>query len=104
MTVKAAYATLLTRSSYLPGVLVLDRCLQAVKSKYPLVVMITPSLPVEAKDLLDKRGLKTHHVETLLPDENFNRTAHKISEHDARFKDTWTKLRSVPFNLHHISQ
>lgn len=84
----AAYATLLTNTSYLPGVLILDHSLRQVQSKYPLVVMITPSLPQTAVDVLHKREITTILVQSLVPDQGrFNIAA------DERFADTWTKLR-----------
>lgn len=94
MTVKAAYVTLLTKTSYLPGTLVLDHGLRAVESKYPLVVMITSSLPEDARNVLQKRGILTREVETLQPGEG----AHTLATHDARFADTWTKLRFTCFH------
>ena len=45
---RKAYVTLLTAPGYLPGVLVLHECLVSVGSRFPLVVMATPSLSVEA--------------------------------------------------------
>ncbi|KAF5377634.1 hypothetical protein D9615_005296 [Tricholomella constricta] len=89
MSLKAAYVTLLTRPSYLAGTLVLDYGLRSVNSKYPLVVMVTPSLPKNARDVLQKRGILTRDVDTLQP----NPGAHTLAAHDARFADTWTKLR-----------
>lgn len=84
-----AYVTLLTRISYLPGVLVLHHGLRAVESKYPLVVMVTPSLPRSARDVLRKQGIKLREVEMLQPEEG----VHVLAGHDVRFGDTWTKLR-----------
>lgn len=89
MSLKAAYVTLLTKSSYLPGTLVLDHGLRAVKSKYPLVVMVTRELPKEARDALRKRGILIREVDHLQPAEG----RHTLAAHDARFADTWTKLR-----------
>ncbi|RDB29377.1 Galactinol synthase 2 [Hypsizygus marmoreus] len=89
MTLKAAYVTLLTKTSYLPGTLVLDHGLRSVQSRYPLVVMVTPSLPKGARDVLERRGIKIREVDTLKPEEG----AHKLAAHDERFADTWTKLR-----------
>lgn len=89
MSPNGAYVTLLTKTSYLPGTLVLDYGLRAVDSKYPLVVMITPSLPEEARTVLEKRGIKTREVQTLQPEEG----VHSLAAHDVRFADTWTKLR-----------
>lgn len=89
MSPSGAYVTLLTKTSYLPGTLVLDYGLRAVGSKYPLVVMTTPALPEDARDVLKKRGITTREVDTLQPEEG----AHTLAAHDARFADTWTKLR-----------
>lgn len=86
---KAAWTTLLTKSSYLPGILVFYESLLSVGSKYPLVVMVTPELPQDAREILKKRGLVLRDVERLQPEDG----VHSISELDARFGDTWTKLR-----------
>ncbi|KAG5648093.1 hypothetical protein DXG03_007128 [Asterophora parasitica] len=91
MSRKAAYVTLLTKTSYLAGTLVLDYGLRAVNSEYPLVVMVTPSLPKDARDVLQKRGILTREVDTLEPETG----AHTLAAHDARFADTWTKLRNM---------
>ena len=91
MSRKAAYATLLTTPAYLPGVLVLNECLLSVGSKYPLVAMVTPSLPSEARAVIEKRGIIIRDIDHLYPEEG----THKLAEHDARFRDTWTKLRYV---------
>ncbi|TFK43723.1 glycosyltransferase family 8 protein [Crucibulum laeve] len=90
MASRCAYVTLLTKSSYLPGTLVLDYGLRAVGSKYPLVVMATPALPAEARKVLHKCGIPIREVNTLIPEEG----AHTLNNHDARFADTWTKLRA----------
>jgi len=92
MSPKYAYVTLLTRASYLAGVLVLDYCLRAVGSKYPLVVMVTSSLPEDARAVLRKRCIITREVTSLQPPGQ-----HTLASHDARFADTWTKLRCVSF-------
>jgi hypothetical protein len=74
----------------LPGTLVLHQSLNAVGSKYPLIVMAT-ALPSDARDVLKRRGIEIIDVDTLLPEPG----VHKLAEHDARFADTWTKLRYV---------
>jgi len=93
MTKKAAYTTLLTRTSYLPGLLVLWHGLKRVDSQYPLVVMVTPDLPQVARDILLRYNIPMFEINTLLPAED----RHNVAEHDARFKDTWTKLRFETF-------
>ncbi|KAF8640458.1 hypothetical protein AX17_000122 [Amanita inopinata Kibby_2008] len=85
----AAYVTLLTKQSYLTAALVVDYGLRAVKSKYPLVAMVTSSLPEDARIVLQRRGIVVREVETLKP----QAVAHQLHPHDARFEDTWTKLR-----------
>lgn len=87
----AAYVTLLTKNAYLPGTLVVHKSLVDVGSKYPLVVMITPAVPKEARDIMQRRGIVLVEVESLLP----SKGSHNIADHDARFHDTWTKLRCV---------
>ncbi|KDR85114.1 hypothetical protein GALMADRAFT_233742 [Galerina marginata CBS 339.88] len=89
MSSEYAYVTLLTKTSYLAGVLVLDHCLRMVNSKYPLVVMVTPSLPEEVKTVINKRCIPTREVKGLRPPDG----THTLAAHDARFADTWTKLR-----------
>ena len=86
-----AYATLLTRPSYLPGVLTLAHTLH-LHSSYPLVVLttaldgspLTSALEIEARL---NPGIHVIHISPLLP--------HSTSEKSAapRFADTWTKLR-----------
>ncbi|KAJ7619152.1 nucleotide-diphospho-sugar transferase [Mycena polygramma] len=89
MSLNAAYITLLTKVSYLAGTLVLDLGLKKAQSKYPLVVMVTPDLPQEARDVLKKGGIPTVEIQTLLPEDG----VHQVAAADARFRDTWTKLR-----------
>lgn len=91
MNPRAAYVTLLTKTSYLPGTLVLDHGLRSVNSKYPLVVMVTPSLPFDARETLRKSRIVIREVATLQPEDG----AHRLAAHDARFADTWTKLRCI---------
>jgi len=89
MSSNAAYATLLTKNAYLPGALVVEQCLRSVGSRYPLVAMVTSTLPQEARDVLRKRGIKVKDVDPLHPGDS----VHQLAAHDSRFADTWTKLR-----------
>ncbi|KAL4064940.1 glycosyltransferase family 8 protein [Scleroderma yunnanense] len=86
----AAYVTLLTKASYLPGVLVLEYTLRSVRSRYPFVVMVTPALERDARDILVRRGIQIKEIQGLKPAEN----THKLAPHDVRFEETWTKLRA----------
>lgn len=89
MVKDAVWATLLTNASYLPGALVLGYSLQLVGSRYPLVVMVTPSVPQDARDVLHRQGIKTRDIAYLTPSQK----GPLLSDSDARFADTWTKLR-----------
>ncbi|KAI8995485.1 glycosyltransferase family 8 protein [Trametes punicea] len=84
-----AYLTLLTTKSYLPGVLVLHKSLLDVGSKYPLVVMATPALPREVRDVVIRRGIAIRDIDPLNPKNGH----HELAMHDSRFAETWTKLR-----------
>lgn len=88
---RRAYVTLLTKNNYLSGVLVLAHGLKAVGAKYPLVVMVTPTLQQDARDVLDRCNTEMYPIDGLLPDSS----RHTVADHDARFKDAWTKLRCL---------
>ncbi|KAI9700245.1 MAG: hypothetical protein M1836_002259 [Candelina mexicana] len=86
-----AWATLLTRPSYLAGVIILAHTLKKHGTKYPLIVLTTPTLPASCASILEREGRRSNlvtvkQVGPLLPREN----VHVIAE---RFTDTWTKLR-----------
>lgn len=91
MTRNAAWVSLLSRTEYLAGLLVVDYGLKAAKSRYPLIVMVTPGLPQEARDVLTNRGLTMFEVGTLSPATGRER----FGEDDARFFETWSKVRYV---------
>lgn len=91
---KFAWVTLLTRPSYLPGVITLAYSLSAHATAYPLVVLITPTLPqscIRALELESTHNplLIIHPIQPLLLPNT--RTTTLIA---ARFEDTWTKLRA----------
>lgn len=52
------------------------------------MVMVTPSLPAESRDILRKAGIIMKEVEQLRP-----AFEHHLAAVDSRFADTWTKLR-----------
>jgi hypothetical protein len=86
---KAAYVTLLTKDSYLPGALTLDYSLKSVQSRYPLIVLVTSTLPQHTKDVLIRCGIPFREVQPLRPGDGQS----ILTEYDERFADTWTKLR-----------
>lgn len=84
-----AYVTLLTTTSYLPGVLVLYYSLRSTTPRYPLVVMVTPPVSQDARDILKKSGIILREIQSLCPTST---SGEKLCED--RFVDTWTKLRA----------
>ncbi|KAJ1301035.1 hypothetical protein OPQ81_003456 [Rhizoctonia solani] len=72
---KSAFVTLLTKPSYLPGVLVLHDSLV--------------SKPVSSAEILRLRGIKIRPVEAMGPEPG----KWSVDAHDSRFIDAWTKLR-----------
>ena len=85
-----AWVTLLTRTNYIAGAVLLAHSLHKHKSKYPLIIVYTPSLPTECLPALCHEASLSNAVlrptEPLIPKEQRNLIA-------ARFEDTWTKLR-----------
>jgi hypothetical protein len=88
---RTVWTTLLTNTAYLPGLLTLDYSLKRSKSVYPLIVLYTDELPLQAHEALDRRGIRKRHVPYLLP------TASNDYSNDPRFYDCWTKM--VPYGL-----
>lgn len=89
MSRKAAYVTLLTKDSYLPGALTLNYSLKSVQSQYPLVVLVTSTLPQHTKAALNRCGIPFREIQPLQPEDR----QYVPAEYDERFADTWTKLR-----------
>lgn len=88
----SAYITLLTRSSYLAGVVILAQSLAQQQSKHPLIICYTPSLPAQCIEALEleihRNNIILRAIEPLQPP--------SFSEKDLiaqRFADTWCKLR-----------
>ncbi|GMK54970.1 hypothetical protein CspeluHIS016_0200260 [Cutaneotrichosporon spelunceum] len=83
-----AWAALVTRENYVPGLLALHRTLASV-SDYPLVVLATPSLPEKHRALIKRRGMQLYDIPPLAPQGHAGFDA-KFE----RFADTWTKLQA----------
>lgn len=89
-----AWVTLLTRPSYLPGVITLAYSLQTVFTRYPLVVLVTQSLTEPGIQALKFEAahnpfIIVHYVGNLIPPSGGPK---KLIA--SRFEDTWTKLRA----------
>ncbi|KAG8859357.1 hypothetical protein FRB96_004572 [Tulasnella sp. 330] len=83
-----AFAIFITTPNYLPGLLTLHHGMKAVNTKYPIVAMVPPLFDPESRRILQKQGVPIREVQPLSLKET-----HVLDEFDARFVDTWTKLR-----------
>lgn len=88
MIEKRAWATLVTRPSYIPGVVILAYTLRKHGSKLPLVALVTEGVTQDCIDILTAEDplLIVKRVDRLIPRQ-------KVSIIAERFADTWTKLR-----------
>ncbi|KAL6713135.1 hypothetical protein ACLMJK_009256 [Lecanora helva] len=98
--IKRAWVTLLTRPSYLPGVITLAQSLKTHGTRFPLIVLVTPSLPAPSLRALEIESthnllLTVHPIEPLLLPNN-----QKTTLIASRFEDTWTKLRAFELTSH----
>ncbi len=98
---KPCWVTLLTKASYLPGVIILAHTLDKHRSQYPLIVQYTSSLGDEAIAALTAEGenhgrIVPMYVDLLLPRSGQENTG-SVAE---RFNDTFTKLRA--FQVYHL--
>jgi len=88
---------LITRASYLPGVIILSHTLDQQRSKYPFVVQYTDGLGEDAIAALEDEAARKgriipSHVSLLLPRTGADNMAGiAVAE---RFRDTFTKLRA----------
>jgi inositol 3-alpha-galactosyltransferase len=86
------WATLMTNESYLPGTIALAYSLSIHKTAYPLLILVTPTLPTSCLEVLKSEAvhnplIQIQQVELLQP------TCQENNNQVSRFKDTWTKLR-----------
>ncbi|KAK2627605.1 hypothetical protein QTJ16_003571 [Diplocarpon rosae] len=85
-----AWVTLLTGESYIPGAILLAHSLQKQHSRYPLIILYTPSLPAALLPALRREASLSQSIlrptAPLTPPQQRPLIA-------ARFEDTWTKLR-----------
>jgi hypothetical protein len=90
MAKDAAFATLLTRETYLAGALVLEKSLRDVNTKYPFVIMATASLSQSCRDILSRKGLRIIDIDKVVLQES--RLPPSFLNHDTRFVECWSKL------------
>ena len=81
------WASLITNTRYLPGLLTLHYALRKHGSKYPLIALYTSTFPTSGHAALDGRNIPKKHVEYLVPS-----VQRDFTNSDPRFYDTWSKL------------
>ena len=89
------WVTLVTKPSYLPGVIMLAHSLDKHHSKYRLLVLYSDSIGPQARGTLETEAnrsnrIRLHHIHLLLPSKQQTNTG-SVAE---RFADTFTKLRA----------
>ncbi len=88
-TMKKAYATTLTHGdAYAPGVEALGRSLRATGTIEPLVLMVTPDVPQEARTRLARQGWRLREIQ---PVKNPTPASQQLFP---RFDKVFTKLRA----------
>ncbi|KAH7106713.1 nucleotide-diphospho-sugar transferase [Auriculariales sp. MPI-PUGE-AT-0066] len=85
-----AFVTLLTQSSYTAATLVLNHTLRLSGSRFRLYVMVSSSLPAQDRAILRRAGIRMLEVKDLRPP----LSKWHPNPADARFADTWLKLRA----------
>lgn len=87
---KKAWVTLITKDSYLPGVIALSKSLKLSNTKFPLIVMtIKDKLSTNTIEEIKKYGGILYEVNPLYPKEGV-----KTSFAFSRFSEVWTKLKA----------
>lgn len=89
------WVTLVTRASYLPGVIILAYTLDKQASKYPLVVQYTPSLGDAGIKALHHEAKLRGRMQLTLVEPLYPRAGQEMEASvDKRFDDTFMKLRA----------
>ncbi|KAI9830898.1 MAG: hypothetical protein M1826_004328 [Phylliscum demangeonii] len=83
------WASLITSTDYLPGLLTLADSLARTGTRYRFVALYTPSFPASGHAALDQRAIPKRAVPALSPAAG-QRDYH--ARHEPRFAETWTKL------------
>lgn len=60
-----AYITLLSNDNYIPGVILLKATLDAVGTKYPLIVLLPNRLSDVSMELLKSIGVETRSIDKI---------------------------------------
>jgi lipopolysaccharide biosynthesis glycosyltransferase len=81
---KACYVSFVDTPDYIPGVFALQYSLRCCQSAYPFLLLVTPNIPLEAREFLEQIGIRIKLVEIIK-----NPTA---SLQHGRFKSIYTKL------------
>lgn len=90
---KYSYITLLTNDTYVYGVILLNQTLKQVKTKYPLLVLITNNVSDASKEILTQLNIKYRQVDNIpMSDELFTYNSNVNARFAAIWKNCFTKL------------
>lgn len=94
------YMTLLTNNTYVQGVILLNETLKQVKSKYPLVVLVTNEIAQATLDILDYLKIKWKLVENVQLSHNIE----NFQEHQLKTKENNPLWKNVNFKFQIFNQ
>ena len=95
---KYSYITLLTNDNYFQGVVLLNETLRKVKSKYPLICMITEDISQDIKSLLVKLGVIVKEIDKVVINNNLIEHNKSIDESQATvWENVYSKFRMFDF-------
>ena len=89
-----SYVTFLTNNSYVRGVLLLKECLRRVKSKYPLLCLVTEDVDNVILEVLDKAGIKYEFIQKVKTPDHIMEHNMKINPRQSRiWENVYTKFQ-----------
>ena len=57
------YISVLSTNDYLPGVLVVNKCLKLTKAQFPFTVLVTDNISCNTISILEKNNIQIKHIE-----------------------------------------
>lgn len=93
-----AYITLLSNDNYVPGVVLLKATLDAVNTKYPLIVLLPNKLSDASMDVLNKLGVETRVIDKIyMPEQIYEHNKQTNPRQAEIWKDTLSKFVTWTF-------
>jgi|TARA_B100001094_G_scaffold332195_1_gene403254 alpha-N-acetylglucosamine transferase len=59
------YISVLSTNDYLPGVLVVNKCLKLTKAQFPFTVLVTDNISCNTISILEKNNIQIKHIENI---------------------------------------